>query len=558
MNKKILFYLYSLIVILIFFFISMPIIIGFGGTVLQSLGYFFVEENQFTFTSFKNLINLPGLNKSIFLTIFVGFLATFLSLIISQIILLKLFSSNYYLFLKKLIIPLVAFPHITMAVGVTFLFSSSGFYSRINSYFFTGLERPPNSTLFPDDYGFFLILGLILKETPFFLLMSINILSQFKSKLVYDLGKTLNHVSFGSWIYFVFPHIYKKLKISIIIVLIFSASVVDMSFFLAPSTPSTLSIRILELYQKTDLNNISLVSCMSLLQFIVIIVLIIFWHIFEIFVKRIKTFFLIIFPRTKNFIENFFFIISSFVMSASILCIFLSFFWAFSETWNFPNLLPTVFTFENFFNFANNFYISFWNTVYISAIVSFLSCIIILVWLEVTYLIKFRNKYIELVFFVPLLIPELSFLVGISYFLIKNDLNGNIFSLVYVEVLYIVPYTFLILAPAFRNIKQNYIDLGKTFQKSNLKIFLFVKLPLLRKAIFLSLAVGMLISIGLYTPIYFIGEGEISTLSIEMINLSFSGNRKDLGVFTIIQMILPIFILGTIFYISKIFVKWQY
>ena len=149
---------------------------------------------------------------------------------------------------------------------------------------------------------------------------------------------------------------------------------------------------------------------------------------------------------------------------------------------------------------------------------SFLSCIIILVWLEVTYLIKFRNKYIELVFFVPLLIPELSFLVGISYFLIKNDLNGNIFSLVYVEVLYIVPYTFLILAPAFRNIKQNYIDLGKTFQKSNLKIFLFVKLPLLRKAIFLSLAVGMLISIGLYTPIYFIGEGEISTLSIEMIN----------------------------------------
>ena len=558
MNKKILFYLYSLIVILIFFFISMPIIIGFAGTVLQSLGYFFIEENQYTFNFFQNLINLPGLNKSIILTMFVGFLSTFLSLIISQIILLKLFSSQYYLFLKKITIPLVAFPHITMAVGVTFLFSSSGFFSRINSYFFTSLERPPNSTLFPDEYGFFLILGLILKETPFFLLMSINILSQFKSKLVYDLGKTLNHISLGSWIYFIFPHLYKKLKISIIIVLIFSASVVDMSFFLAPSTPSTLSIRILELYQKTDLNNISLASCMSLLQFLVIILLIFFWQLFEIFVKKIKIFFLIIFPRTKSLIENFFFIISSFLMSTSILCIFLSILWAFSKTWSFPYLLPNVFTFDNFLNFANNFYISFWNTVYISAIASFLSCSIVIVWLEVTYLINLRNKYIETVFFIPLLIPELSFLLGISYVLIKNNLNGNIFSLVYVEVLYIIPYSFLILAPAFRNIKQNYIDLGKTFQKSNLNIFLFVKLPLLSKAIFLSIAVGMLISIGLYTPIYFIGEGEISTLSIEMINLSFSGNRKDLGVFTIIQMILPMFILGTIFYISKIVVKWRY
>ena len=558
MNKKILFYLYTLIVVIIFFLISIPIFSGFCGTILQSLGYFFAEDNQFTFVFFKNLIHLPGLKKSVFLTIFVGFISTLISLIISQIILLKLFSTNYYFKLQKLIIPLVAFPHVTMAVGVTFLFSSSGFFSRMNSFFFTGLDRPPNSTLFPDDYGFFLILGLVLKETPFFLLMSVNILAQFKSNLIFNLGKTLNHVSFGSWIYFIFPQIYKKLKVSIIIVLIFSASVVDMSYFLAPSTPSTLSIRILELYEKTDSINIALVSCMSLLQFIVIVGLIIFWLIVEIFTKRIKIFFLIIFPRTKIFLENIFFITSFLIMSISILCIFLSVFWAFSQNWSFPNLIPNDYTFENFSNFANNFYISFWNTVYISAIASFLSCFIILIWLEVTDLINFRNKFIEFVFFVPLLIPELSFLLGISYILIRNDLNGSIFSLVYVEVLYIIPYSFLILAPAFRDINQNYIELGKTFQKSNLKIFLFIKLRLITKVIFLSLAVGMLVSIGLYTPVYFIGEGEISTLSIEMINLSFSGNRKDLGVFTIIQMVLPIFILCIIFYISKVLVKWQY
>ena len=67
MNKKIFFYLYALIVIIIFFLISIPIFSGFCGTILQSLGYFFAEDNQFTFVFFKKLINLPGLNKSVFL-----------------------------------------------------------------------------------------------------------------------------------------------------------------------------------------------------------------------------------------------------------------------------------------------------------------------------------------------------------------------------------------------------------------------------------------------------------------------------------------------------------
>ena len=171
MNHKRDYYLLKVILISIFLLFLTPILFGFLGTTITSLGYFPNIENKIGLSYFYSLLDLPGLHKSMFLTIFVGFVSTFLSLIISQLILLKVYNSKFYSLIKKCLVPLIAFPHVTMAVGVSFLFSSSGFFIRLNSYFFSQFDRPPNSNLFPDDFGFFLILGLVLKEVPFFLLM---------------------------------------------------------------------------------------------------------------------------------------------------------------------------------------------------------------------------------------------------------------------------------------------------------------------------------------------------------------------------------------------------
>ena len=168
MKKDFFFYISQSLLLLILFYILMPIITGMFGTLLPSLGYFPNISNYITFEFFIDAIKTYGLTKSVFLSFFVGMFSTFLSLLISQLILSKIYFTKFYFYLKKIIIPLIAFPHITMAVGVAFLFASSGFFSRIYSLFVAGLDRPPNSNFFPDDFGFFLILGLILKEVPFF------------------------------------------------------------------------------------------------------------------------------------------------------------------------------------------------------------------------------------------------------------------------------------------------------------------------------------------------------------------------------------------------------
>ena len=120
-----------------------------------------------------------------------------------------------------------------------------------------------------------------------------------------------------------------------------------MAYILAPTT-LTLSIRVLELLIKPELENLSLASCVSLLQFGLIMILVIFWYFLEMLTKNLKFVLLTFFPRENSFVENILFILSTLIMLLSILCIFISLLWALSEFWYFPELLPQKFTFNNF------------------------------------------------------------------------------------------------------------------------------------------------------------------------------------------------------------------
>ena len=96
-----------------------------------------------------------------------------------------------------------------------------------------------------------------------------------------------------------------------------------------------------------------------------------------------------------------------------------------------------------------------------------------------------------------------------------------------------------------------------SFYKSYLTILFKIKLNLILNIIFLSFAIGFIISISLYAPIYFIGDGEITTLSLEIINLQTSGDRKDLAVATTLQMVIPLIILLIFHLKSRTFIKWS-
>ena len=91
-KKNILFFLFFLLILSI---ICLPLIFGILGTILPSMGYFLDISDNLTLKYFLLTFQLPGIEKSIYLSISVGILSTFISLMLSQAILAKLYFTNF-------------------------------------------------------------------------------------------------------------------------------------------------------------------------------------------------------------------------------------------------------------------------------------------------------------------------------------------------------------------------------------------------------------------------------------------------------------------------------
>jgi len=541
--------------------VIIPIIFGFIGFFLPSFGYFpILGKSEFNLNYFHLSFNIAGISKSIILSLFTGLASTLLALFFSQVILLYLFKTRAYNYIKIIISPLIALPHITMAIGLIFLFSPSGLFFRLISPWLTGFDRPPNIFIMPDEYGLFLILGLILKEIPFFILVSLSALQEFSAKKIFDLGKSLQNSNFSSWCILIFPLIYKKIRFVIFIVIAFTASVVDMSLILAPSTPSTLAIRILQTYQSSDADSLFIASNLALIQLFIIIILLLFWMVLEKIVsyKLSFIFFMKILSFKTFFIKKIVILTSVILFFLSILGIISSLIWGLSANWYFPNFFPKSLTLDVFTNFYNENKSIIFISIFISFIVSLISSLLTIIWVELIEILKIKKIYFEWIIFIPLFIPQISFLIGLQSFIIIFDFDSYLLPLIIIQLFYVIPYSFIILAPSLREIKKEIIIVATSLGKNRLQRLLSIKIPIVMSSLLISFAIGMLVSFSLYTPVYFFGGGRITTLTVEALNLALSGSRQDLGVATFFQIIIPILILITVAYLSKKICKWRF
>ena len=153
----------------------LPVGAGLLGAVLPAFGWFPpLGGMHFSFQPFADFLAEPGLRRSLWLSLSIAFVSTFLSYWLAIFLLALIYGQGQSGFLFRLISPLLSVPHITIAVGFLFLLQPSGWLSRLASPWLTGWERPPNLNIVPDENGGVLILALIAKELPFLLLMGLS------------------------------------------------------------------------------------------------------------------------------------------------------------------------------------------------------------------------------------------------------------------------------------------------------------------------------------------------------------------------------------------------
>ena len=525
-------------------FCLVPVLAGLAGIGFPAFGWFPpLGGETFSFAPLTLLFDQPGLWQSIWLSLFTALISTFLSYWLAMMLLAYLYDQRRSAWVFRLISPLLSVPHITVAVGILFLLQPSGWLFRLISLYFTGWDRPPDVSLAPDLYGYALILGLIAKELPFLLLMGLSALSQIEVKALRDRAKLLGYGPISGWFYVIQPLLSVRMRMPVFIVMIFAVSVVDMAIVLAPSIPPPLAVRILEWFWDPDLGFQFIAAAAALLQLMLAFVCCGIWFAFaavmmrglgEMKRKGIRFAILPIAAKGVRFFLLAFAVIPCLLSLLGLLAIII---WSFANVWRFPSVLPDVWGLRGWGQASSDLFQVGFNSLILGLAAAGLSVVIAMVWLETRH-----GKRWEGMIYIPLLLPQASFLFGLQMLLIWLRLDGAFLTLLWAHSLFVFPYVMLSLVSAWRRFDNRYLDVAASLGVNAWRRFFTIKLPMLMIPILTAFAVGFAVSSALYLPTVFASNGRYATLTTEAVTLAASASRQSLGVASVMQMTLPLLV----------------
>lgn len=534
--------------------IIMPISIGMIGAILPAIGVFPpLGGKALSAGPFLEFINLPGIGHSISLGLFSGLLATAFSTVIALVLPGLVYGHKTFRMLGRYLSPILSLPHITVAVGILFLLQPSGWLMRLLSPSLTGYDQPPIDYLFPDQAGLTLVLGLMAKEIPFLILMTLSGLSQINTRPMLTVARSMGYGPLASWIFVIMPAIWVRLKLPVLIVLVFSLSVVDMAVALAPTTPPPLAVRVVSLYQDPDLSQRFVASVAALVQMLMVIGgAVIFFGCVALLSKMMRalTFsgnrFQISAVFAIRFVKSMLMLMALLPMFLAILGLVAAMIWSVAGRWRFPSAWPDAFSFRYWARAVDGFAEIVQTTLILGLVSSFLGLVLVMIWLGVMETTaqekKSKNSWSEHLLFLPLILPQVAFLFGIQIMLLWLGLDGSVFALIWSHMLFVIPYIWLALAPSWRSFNNNWLSLAGTLGASPISRFFKVRVPIMIEPILVSFAIGFSVSAALYLPTIFASNGQVVTLTVEAVTLTSGASRQQLGVATGLQMALPLVI----------------
>jgi len=161
---------------------------------------------------------------------------------------------------------------------------------------------------------------------------------------------------------------------------------------------------------------------------------------------------------------------------------------------------------------------------------------------------------LQLAIYLPLLVPQISFLFGLQIGLSWTGLDGSWPALIYIHMIFILPYVWIVLAPACAQMDWRHDHVANSLGLNPFKRMLRVYMPLLAIPIGASLFIGFAVSISLYLPTVFVGGGRIGTITVEAISLAANGSRGPAGVAAMLQLLIPL----VCYWIIRLFLKYRF
>ena len=521
----------------------LPITFGLLGTLLPAFGYLpALGGHDLSLQPFRDLAATPGLPTAAVLSVATGLAATLISLGITLIFVASYAGTPTLSRLQHLLSPLLAVPHAAAAFGLAFLIAPSGFLIRLVAPLF-GIDRPPDILIPHDPMGLTMIAGLVIKETPFLFLVTLAALPQVELSAARRLAASFGYGRIAGFVYLLWPSLYRQIRFAVYAVIAYSSSVVDVALILGPNLPGTLATRLVQWMNDPDLSVRFLASAGAVLQLGVTLAGLLLWLMLE----RVAA---VLLRASRD--RGWRFVRDQLLRRASILVVGLIggavfaglailAIWSVAGLWQFPDILPQSFTLRSWMSALPRI-----GDPLVTTLVTGLASTLLAILLTVGCLereIQTGRRVSQkalLMLYLPLIVPQITFVFGLQLLFIGSG-GGDyrLTALVLVHLVFVLPYVFLSLADPWRALDRRYEIIATALGRSRLSVLVSIRLPMLVRPILTALALGFAVSVGQYLPTLLIGEGRLSTITTEAVALASGNNRRVIGVYALLQTILP-------------------
>ncbi|NRA21927.1 MAG: hypothetical protein HRU05_15750 [Oceanospirillaceae bacterium] len=524
----------------------LPVSLGLLGTWLPALGYLPGMSDGLSSQPLLAVLAHPSTWTSVKLSVSSALFVTVCSLVFSQWLCMNLYHRRIWPLLKHSIAPLLAIPHLAFAIGLVFLISPSGWLMRLLSPGITGFDIPPDWLIVNDNYALSLSIGLFLKETPFLLLMSLAAMSRFDHGKTLQIAATLKYSHRQAWRKLIFPQMYAQLRLPLFAVLSYSLSVVDVSTVLGPNTPATFAVLIHQWFNHTDISYRLLGAVGASMLLLIVVGLIAVFYAAELVVKKTTQNWLVAGPKISPKSSGFEVVLAklslTIMIAVTLLCIAALAVWSFSRLWRFPDALPTLWSVEYWQKSWQQLLEPLQNTAIIgvsSALIAVFICVLVLEWQSKRSQLP-RGGWWIWVIYLPILVPQVSFLFGIQVLMVRFHLEGTLASVIWVHILFVFPYAYLTLAQVYLQFDARYLQQGAILCQSKWRAFVYIKIPMLFKPLAFSGAIAFAVSVAQYLPTLYVGAGRVNTVTLESVVLAGGSDSRISAVFALWQFILPL------------------
>jgi putative thiamine transport system permease protein len=412
---------------------------------------------------------------------------------------------------------MLAFPHVAFASGFLFLFAENSWLARL-----VHLSLPV------DSFGVGLGAMLALKEAWFLLWFASTQLAQHQLEQQLIVARTLGYGPLHGRFVVLIPQLLPRLGWAMVAILAYSLSAVDVAAILGPDNPPTLAVLAWQWMSDADPRQQAMGTAGAMLLPAILGVFVLLgraaWHLVRArsgkFSGRRYGCDAVVLARGATAGMS---LLG--VAAIAILAV-----WSVAQAWFYPAVLPDSLTLAGW---QSTRYDTLSTALWLALASSLLATGTVLLWLESS------SRRFDLWLWLPLLLPALPLAAGQYQVLLRIELEGTWPAVIWSHLLWMMPYTLLVLKPAWLRLDARHPILARTFGWSAWKILWWIKVPLLLRPILGAVAVGFSVSVAQYLPTLYAGAGRFATVTTEAVAQSSGGDPQQLAIQALLQTLLP-------------------